>query len=734
MTNHENAKKKKKSHIPFRLNFLFFTVFLLFSIIILRLGVVQIANGEMYKKELERTENIIVENPVPRGKIYDRKWRTIVDNEPVNAIVYSRMPGTSQKERLEVATKLAQYIDVPIDDISEKDERDLKDYWLIKFPEKAKEKYTQEEFEKLEDDELYKLQLKRITEEDLAVFTPQELEIFKIKRELDRGYDLTLNIVKDNVTQKEFALVSEHLSELPGIDIMTNWDRKYNYGSTFQTILGNVTRGLPAEKIDYYLARGYSRNDRIGASYIEEQYEDVLKGNKEKIKYIKDKSGNILSTEVVSEGERGQDLVLTIDMELQKRVEQIITEELIKAKKSSGNFLLDRAFVVMMNPKTGEILALAGKQLQNKNGKLEVQDFAIGTMTSQYEMGSAVKGATILTGYQTGAIKPGTVLVDEPLKIKGTPLTGSYQRMGAINDLTALKKSSNVYMFKTTINMANAVYRYGESLNIQPKYFDLMRYYFNQFGLGVKTGIDLPNEATGYTGTDVTPGLLLFFSIGQYDSYTPLQMAQYVSTIANGGYRMKPLIVKEIRKPMTDQEMGNVLHEFKPQVLNKIDMEEQYVKRVQEGFRQVFQEPGGTAYAYFGNAPYNPAGKTGTAQSRYYGPKREYYGAKTYNLSLIGYAPFDNPEVAFSVVVPWVSTDKHPVNKYIGRRIMDAYFELKKTETIPSTEESEAAVETMGGNGTQPENGNINANINQNTNGNENVNTNGDENQSSMQE
>ncbi len=266
MTNHDNTKKKKKSHIPFRLNFLFFSVFILFSIVILRLGVVQIVDGEEYKKELERTENIIVENPVPRGKIYDRKWRTVVDNEPVNAIVYSRMPGTSHEERLEVATQLAKYIEMPIADISEKDERDLKDYWLIKFTEKAKEKYTEKEFKELKDNELYKLQLERITKEDISVFTPEELEVFKIKRELDRGYDLTLNIVKDHVSQKEFAVVSEHLSELPGIDIMTNWDRKYNYGNTFLTILGNVTQGLPAEKIDYYLARDYSRNDRIGAS------------------------------------------------------------------------------------------------------------------------------------------------------------------------------------------------------------------------------------------------------------------------------------------------------------------------------------------------------------------------------------------------------------------------------------------------------------------------------------
>ncbi|WP_017755663.1 peptidoglycan D,D-transpeptidase FtsI family protein [Calidifontibacillus oryziterrae] len=692
MESHENLTKKKKSHIPFRLNFLFFAVFLLFSIVILRLGVVQIVNGEEYKKELERTENIIVKNPVPRGRILDSNWRVIVDNEPVNAIVYSRMPGTTQKERLEVATKLSKYIEVPIDDISDKDERDLKDYWLIKFPEKAEEKYSEKEFAELEDSELYKLQLERITASDLSVFTPEELEIFKIKRELDRGYDLTINIIKDNVSQEEFAVVSENLGELPGVDIMTNWDRKYNYGSTFQTILGNVTSGLPSEKIDYYLSRGYSRNDRIGASYIEEQYEDVLKGTKEETKYIKDKSGNIIETVPVSSGERGQDLVLTIDMELQKKVEQIIEEELLQAKKNSGNYMLDRAFVVMMNPKTGEILSLGGKQLIDNNGSVEVQDFSIGTMTSQYEMGSAVKGATILTGYQTGAIDIGTYQYDEPIKIKDTPLTGSYTRLGRINDLTALKKSSNVYMFKTTISMANAVYRYNEALNINPKYFDTMRYYFSQFGLGVKTGIDLPNEATGYRGTETKPGLLLYLSIGQYDSYTPLQMAQYISTIANGGYRMKPLIVKEIRQPSNDSKLGNVVYQITPQVLNRVDMDDKYIKRVQEGFRQVYQEAGGTAYTQFYNAPYSPAGKTGTAQSRYYGPKKEFYGDNTYNLTLVGYAPHDNPEVAFSVVVPWMSTDKDAVNKTIGRRILDAYFGLKQSRNTSTS----AAINVQG--------------------------------------
>lgn len=190
----------------------------------------------------------------------------------------------------------------------------------------------------------------------------------------------------------------------------------------FRSVLGGVTtsdEGLPKERLDYYLVRDYNRNDRVGKSYLEQQYEDSLHGTKSEVKNITDKNGNILETINVSQGQRGNDLNLTIDMELQKRVEEIITKNLLKYK--GGQPLLDRAFVVMMNPKNGEVLSMAGKQLVNENGETKVQDFALGTMTSSYPMGSTVKGATVLTGYQTGAIQPGSVQLDEPIVLKGTP-------------------------------------------------------------------------------------------------------------------------------------------------------------------------------------------------------------------------------------------------------------------------------------------------------------------------
>ena len=680
-------KKKKKNHLPLRLNILFFAVFLLFSLMIVRLGVVQLVHGETFREEVERTEDITIGTMVPRGKIMDRNQNVVVDNNALNAIIYTRYPTTTSEQILETATKLSKLITMKTDRITE---RDRKDYWILLHPEEAKEKITKEEwalFEEgeLEDQDLYRLQLDRITEEEQNSFTKEELQILAIKREMDSGYALTQIIIKSDVTEREYARVSENLALLPGVDIATDWERGYPYDETLRSLLGKVTtrqEGLPSEKVDYYVSRGYSRNDRVGKSYIEMQYEDVLFGKKGQIQNITDKAGNVLSSTIISEGEAGKDLILSLDINLQIEVEKIIEEELAAAKGRAGNHMLDRAFVVMMNPKTGEVLTLAGKQYTKENGKTVMKDFALGTITTSYPMGSAVKGATLLTGYETGAIQPNTVFYDAPLVIKGTPPKASYRNMGNVNDLTALRLSSNVYMFHTVIKIGKGQYIPNGPLSLSADVFDTLRYYFSKFGLGVKTGIDLPNESIGFKNTtETSPGLALDMGIGQYDNYTPLQLAQYVSTIANDGYRMQPQILKEIHDPEKSGEgtTGKMIYSSEPKVLNRIDMKKEYIDRVKEGFRQAFQESGGTAYSHFNlaSAPYSAAGKTGTAETLYYGPNESYRGSDTYNLTLVGYAPHDDPEVSFSIVVPWVN-DSDQINNNIGKRIMDAYFELKE--------------------------------------------------------
>jgi cell division protein FtsI/penicillin-binding protein 2 len=329
---------------------------------------------------------------------------------------------------------------------------------------------------------------------------------------------------------------------------------------------------------------------------------------------------------------------------------------------------------------------MAGKRLARNQttGRMEIQDDALGTFTSTYNVGSAVKGATILTGYKTGAIRPGEIFDDRGIKIRATPIKKSWTYLGLVNDIQALKMSSNVYMFHTAIRIGKGHYEYSQPLNLKANSFDTIRRSFAAFGLGQKTGIDLPNEQVGFKGKSTLPGYLLDLVIGQYDTYSPMQLAQYISTIANGGYRMQPHLVKEILEPAANlNEPGPVYKRLEPKVLNTIDAKPEWMKRVRAGFRKVYQEPGGTAYKYFKGVKYSPAGKTGTAEAFYDGPLRSRYGKEppaVYNLSLVGYAPSRNPKVAVAVVIPWAyqGDENNYINFKIGRRVLDTYFSRYK--------------------------------------------------------
>jgi len=689
-----SVKAKLRANVAFRMNILFFSIFLLFSILILRLGFLQIVQGEEFVRTLARTEEVPVNTSVPRGRIYDSEGRILVDNEPKNAITYTKLQTTKQEEMLEIAKKLAEMIDKPADDVTL---RDTQDFWIMLHNEEAYEKVSEEEKAKLVADESLSTKdmqrqidtwvRERITEAELASLTEQELEILAIYREMASGYALSPQIIKsEDVTPQEFARVSERLNEMKGVNTTTDWVRVPN--STL-AILGSTTtpkEGIPNSKLDYYLARDYTRNDRVGKSYIEQQYEEVLQGQKTVVKNITDGKGTVTETETVFEGQPGKDLVLTLDSELQANLENLVEAKLLDLKSKSGSSLLDRAFVVMMDPYTGEVLSMVGKQLAKdpKTGKLVVKDYAYGTFTSAYEIGSTIKPATLLTGYDQGAIEMNEVMIDEPITIGQTTKSSLFNRNGRVpvSDLLALERSSNVYMFKIGFRLANAIYRPGKPIDIDVDAFEVLRNSYAQFGLGIPTGIDLPGEFAGYRGSELRPGKLMDLTIGQYDTYTPLQMAQFVSTIANGGNRIKPHVVKEIRQPSTDgKTMGSLVTEIGPTVLNRIHNTQEQIAHVKKGMNRVYFGNQGSARSFFRDAPYDAAGKTGTAQVVYFGPQRDKFGMETINSTHIGFAPYDNPEIAYAVLVPWVpyyNGQYESSGTVLAREIVDAYFAIQK--------------------------------------------------------
>lgn len=689
-----SVKAKQRANLSFRMNILFFSIFVLFSILILRLGYMQIVKGSNYVRALQQTEEVTVNTSVPRGRIYDRQGKILVDNKPKNAITYTKLQTTTDTEMLNTAKKLAKLIKM---DTSKVALRDKQDFWIKLHHKEAYAKVSKSEQNAINKDEklstadkqdkLDTLVRNRITKAELDSLTKKDLQVLAIYSKMVAGYNLSPQIIKsDKVTDKEYAVVSEHLNDLPNVNTTTDWERVKDSDLSILGSTTSPTEGIPKDKLDYYLARDYSRNDRVGKSYIEAQYEELLQGQKAVVKNETNGKGQVVDTKSIDKGSPGKDLVLTIDSQLQNKLEKLVEQQLLSAKATGASSLLDRAFLVMMNPNTGEILSMVGKKLDTdpKTGKMVVNDYAIGTFTSAYEVGSVIKPATLLTGYSLKAITPGESQLDEPIKIAGTATKSSiFNRSGAmwLTDLQALELSSNVYMFKTAMKIAGVHYVPNAGLRVQPSAFTKIRNSYAQFGLGVDTGIDLPGEFTGFKGPETISGKLLDLVIGQYDTFTPLQLAQYVSTVANGGKRIQPHLAKEIRDPSTDgKKLGPVIEEFEPKVLDTINNSQYEINHVKQGMHLVYFGARGTAASYFKDAKFDAAGKTGTAEVVYYGPKRAAYGTQTLTITHIGFAPYKNPEIAYAVVVPWVTTSQSytAINNIIARKAVDTYFSLQK--------------------------------------------------------
>ncbi len=686
-------KKRRKTQyrnisdiIEKRYLFIFIIIILCFSLIMIRLFYLEGIKDEDYKVALSSSkQKIITSSSSPRGRIYDRNYNLLVDNEAVKTIYYKKPKGITSKEEVSLAYKMSEILDI---DYSKQSEDTLKEFWILLNEEDARDLITDKEKKlynerKLNDDDLLKLKKERITNEELDKLNDLDKEASYLYYLMNKGYSYAEKIIKNkNVTEEEYAYVSENINLLSGFNTKLDWERIYLYGNTFKTILGKVSsdsQGIPKEVAEDYLKKGYSLNDRVGISYLEYQYEDYLKGEKATYRLNSDNS-----YELVSPGKRGNDIVLTIDINLQQSVEDILKEEVYNAKGEVNTDYYNRSFVIVSDPKTGEVLAMAGKQvLFNDDGSKYIVDYTPGVFTLPVTPGSIVKGASIAVGYKYGAIDIGTVMYDECIKIKNTKEKCSWRNLGSLNDIKALQLSSNIYQFKIAMKVAGATYEYDEPLSIDKSAFNKYRDMYASFGLGVKTNIDLPLESIGYKGDSTLPGHLLDFSIGQYDTYTPLQLSVYINTIANSGTRLKPYLVKAIYAPSVDGEtvFGENIYKKEPEVVGTVSLDEKYMKRIQEGFYAVMQ--GSLGYGYMGLYNYS-AGKTGTSQSFIDTDGDNIVDTETITSTFGGYAPYDNPKMSIVTVSPDVAHNNSnisytsSVNKRITAKVTNKFFEIYK--------------------------------------------------------
>lgn len=676
-------KRKKKINYEKIINKRIFVILIalisLFSVVFIKLFMVMLIDKDKYNdKLLALTNKSITLNSSPRGRIYDRNYNVIVDNKAINTIVYKKEKGTTNKEMIELAYTVSPHLNL---DVSRLTLRAKKEFYLAKYPDKCKKKIKSSEYEKvkqrkLSNKDIEELKIERISLDELNVFKDEDLKTAYLYYLMNNGYTYEEKVIKNGVTDEEFAYISENNDKLKGFNTRVDWERVYPYGDTLRTILGTVSsssQGIPSEDKNYYLKLGYSLNDRVGLSYLEKQYESYLKGEKNVYEAV-----NSHELRLVKEGMRGNDIVLSIDINLQKEIDNLIDEAIVSAKSEANTEYYDHSSVIVTDPNTGEILAIASRKIVGDKIIDNVNSILISPITP----GSVVKGASMLVGYETGAIKFGEKMLDECVKIAGAPeKCSSVNDLGVIDDLTAMAKSSNVYQFKTAIRVNGQEYYRGMKLNFNQKAFDTYRNMYHAFGLGVKTEIDLPIESAGYTSVDKASGNLLDFVMGQYETYTPIQLAQYVSTIANGGNRMQPHLLKEVRKATDKDTLGDVMYTFEPKVLNKIEVKSENLKRVQEGFYAVMHMSGGYGRGYI-NDRMDAAGKTGTSQSFIDTNNDGIIDTETITSSFIGYAPYNNPKVAFMVTSPNSSHANSSnnfaslVNYRLTRAITDKYYDM----------------------------------------------------------
>ena len=608
------------------------TLSLVFSIFIIKLVFI-LSNFSYYEEKLDKKTNIyIYGTSAPRGRILDTNGKVLVDNVGVKTIYYNKIKGITVEKELEIASKLANILNM---DLASKDE--LKEYFLLTHDNGSnlitKDEYTLYENRKLSKEDLYKLKLDRITD-DLIDYDDTTKKIAHIYALMNKGYYYSKKEILKNVTEEEYAKVIE--SNLCGITGEITWERIYPYKDTLKNIFGSVGSILKENK-DYYLNKDYELTDTVGISYLELMYEEYLKGKKAIYKV-----NNDYSLTKVEEEKKGNDIILSIDIDMQLKIEDILKNKILLGKSYANTEYYNESYAIVSNPLTGDILAIAGQRLNKDN---TFSDISLNTINKSYTMGSSVKGATIAVGYKYNLIKPNEYILDSCIKLKFVPKKCSFKSLGKVNDLTALANSSNYYQYMIAIKLTGNKYIPNMSLNASKKHFDIYRDMLASFGLGVKTEIDLPGEETGIIGSTIADDLLLNLSIGQYDTYTPVELLQYINSIASGS-RMTLNLLKEVKDDNT------TIHKKGINVLNKVDLDEDSLNRIKEGLKLVLSIGTGKYYVPKG---LDFVGKTGTSESFLDTNNDKIVDVSTISSTFAGYYPSDNPKYSIVVITPNIS-------------------------------------------------------------------------------
>lgn len=690
---------KGKPNIKLRFNSLTTIIYILGIILLLQLFNLQIIHGEEYREQSNTRLTRESTDVAARGSILDRNGNEIVGN----GMGFSLELYKSKNDNQTLNTTILSMIEV-----LEKNGDSYKDSFPIRINEdgnlyfdfdteekainwkkkmKLEESYTPEQcMQALK--EKYEIQYEDIN---------QVRKILAIRYQiLQDGYSTTKSITISNSINRESALEFNERSEsFPGISVSVEPTRQYLSGNLASHVVGTI--GKISE-----VKEGYNTNDYIGKTGIEYLFEKYLKGQDGTKQIDMSVDGTNTEEYVTQEAVEGSDVVLTIDANLQKVTEEALANN-IKKINSGGfgkKYSTNSGAAIVMNVKTGEVLSMASYPDFNP------QDFVGGisaenwekyntedtpqvnkTMQTAYAPGSIFKMVTAIAGLESGAISTKETINDTGVYPKYTNpkcwiYTDYHRGHGRLNVSGAIQHSCNYFFYETADRMG----------------IDILVKYAKYFGLGTKTGIELPNETAGTLASKETKenlyhekwyaGETLSAAIGQsYNSFSLVQIAKYISMLANGGNKIQPTIVEKIINPdgteVPKEEIQNLINEkagIKQEEQEEISISQENLKAVLQGMESVTDDQGGTAYSIFKNFAISVGGKTGSAET----------STGKVNAWFVGFAPFEEPQIAVVVLVEngghgyyTAEAVKEIIEQYFGMNIEQVQEDVT---SIPYTE------------------------------------------------
>ena len=690
--------KEKNRNDRIRYNILTTLVYIAGIILLIQLFNLQIIHGAEYRETSNSrlTRETVVK--AARGSIKDRTGVELVRTDTgYSAEIYStKVTDAELNLAIEKFIEILEsnkdtYIDnlpIKVDpfEFTEKDEESQKEW---KKENNLDENYSAEQV-------FYALKEKyEISEDDVNTAR----KIMAIRYEISsKGYSSTRSVtIAKDISNTSAVQIREQNAKLAGINVVTEPTVAYTSGNLASHILGYV--GAINEK-EYSTRKDTYRNDDIiGKDGIQKVFEEYLKGTDGVKQVDMTVDGAITSEYISEEAVAGSDVVLTIDANLQKVAEKALEKnikDIADGKYGEGNDA-DAGAVVVMNVNTGEILAMASYPDYNPEKYSEEYDpddktgkYVNRAIGAEKAPGSTFKMVVASAALDTGEITTKTRINDTGVYPYGDGQACWYYRSygvghGYLNLTQAIKYSCNYFFY-------DLGYRMG---------IDTIADYAGRYGLGKRTGVELIGEEDGIVAsreyansigyTTWYPADTLSAAIGQsFNQFTPIQMARYISMVANGGKNVDVSIIKSIINPdgteVSKEEIENFVKETvgtENELKEDLHISEENLDAIREGMKGVTSEPGGTAYSTFADFDIDIAGKTGSAQTGVEGEADGWF---------VGFAPYDEPEIAVVVMVEKAGSGGYTA--VVAKEIMEEYFGMN-SEKVTEDKNAESSVESV---------------------------------------